>query len=90
MGELLATSLVAFMIIRVLDGFRTLQELPQQWLFLARMVAGLGAATLYLLRTGNLYLALPAFGAALLLYGLDGLMLAKSDESIHNIMKNRR
>lgn len=55
------------------------------------LVGAILCALLYLWVTGaDLYLAVPAYGAALLLHRLDDLMMAKADESVHNIMKNRR
>jgi hypothetical protein len=35
-------------------------------------------------------LAIPAYGGALLLERVDGYLLARADESIQNIMRNRR
>lgn len=92
MGELLAAALVAFVYLRLLDEvLRPESATPLFW-FLLRLFGGMGLAVAYMAFCvgERQYLAFPAYGAALLLHRLDGLMLAKSDESIHNIMKNRR
>ena len=88
--SLLAAALLAFLYLRVTDeAMPGLSSVPGA--FYLRLFGGTGLALGYLALTGGaLYLCVPAYGAALLLHRLDGTLLARADESIHSIMKNRR
>ena len=96
--RLLGAALTAFLSMRVLDtafpGFLTRfgSLRTPSGRFLLWLVVGLASAGAYTYAAGSggYFLVVPAYGAALLLYRLDGFLLAKADESIHLITKNRR
>jgi|JI10StandDraft_1071094.scaffolds.fasta_scaffold229401_4 hypothetical protein len=69
------------------QGRRTVIDLP----FLTLWVPSLGAVLAFVAFSGAApILTAPAFGLTLLVSRLDGLLLAKSDESINHIMKQQR